>query len=296
MLYVLVAIFLWSSLGVIIRLSGMTITVLVFYAALISATITGIFVLLKKDIRKGINLKTIIPLLILAPVSLINTFTFFYAYKYTTIAKAVLTHYTAPVIVAFLAPFILKERFTFKTLIAVLIASAGLWIMLGVSPEDFYQSLRRGDKDSLGIISGLFSGFAYAMVIILIRRLAPRYHPLIMTFFQNSLITLMLLPFSRTSQDITAGLWAFMIMGIVHSTIAPALYFHGMKKVTAIKGGLLGYLEPLFSIILGIIVLKEAVGLKTIMGGALILYSGYLTVKENALSKNQAQHQEPSSR
>lgn len=280
MLSVIIAIFLWSSLGVVIRLSGMAVTVLMFYAAFISAIITGIIILSKKDLRRGISLRGVSPLFLLAPVSLVNTFTFFYAYKNTTIANAVLTHYTAPVIVAFLAPLILKERFTFKTVIAALIASAGLWIMLGVSPEEFFISLGARDKNSLGIMSGLFSGLAYAMLIILIRRFAPQYDPVVMTFFQNTLISLMLLPFSEAWADFTSGLWAFLIMGIIHSTIAPVLYFHGMKTVTATKGGLLGYLEPLFSIILGVIFLKELIGLKTLIGGMLVLFSGYLTIKK----------------
>lgn len=280
MITVTLAIFLWSSLGVVIRLSGMPVTVLMFYAAVISALTTGSMLLLKRDLIRGISLRSVAPLFVLAPVSLINTFTFFYAYKNTTIANAVLTHYTAPVIVAFLAPLILKERFTLRTIIAALIASAGLWIMLGVSPEEFYHSLLNGSKNSLGIISGLFSGLAYAMVIILIRRLAPQYHPVVMTFFQNTLIAIMLLPFSGTSADLVRGLWAFLIMGIIHSTIAPILYFYGMKTVTATKGGLLGYLEPVFSIILGVIFLDELVGIKTFIGGALVLFSGYLTIRK----------------
>lgn len=280
MITVTLAIFLWSSLGVVIRLSGMPVTVLMFYAAVISALTTGSMLLLKRDLIRGISLRSVAPLFVLAPVSLINTFTFFYAYKNTTIANAVLTHYTAPVIVAFLAPLILKERFTLRTIIAALIASAGLWIMLGVSPEEFYHSLLNGSKNSLGIISGLFSGLAYAMVIILIRRLAPQYHPVVMTFFQNTLIAIMLLPFSGTSADLVRGLRAFLIMGIIHSTIAPILYFYGMRTVTATKGGLLGYLEPVFSIMLGVIFLDELVGIKTFIGGALVLFSGYLTIRK----------------
>ncbi len=280
MLSVTLAIFLWSSLGVVIKLSGMEVTVLMFYAAAVSAITTGVMILLKKDLIKGLSLRTVAPLFILAPVSLINTFTFFYAYKNTTIANAVLTHYTAPVMVAVLAPLILKERFTFKTLIAVLIATSGLWIMLGVSPEEFYYSLAKGSKDSLGIISGLFSGLAYAMVIILIRRLAPQYNPVVMTFFQNTLISVMLLPFAKLSADLITGLWVLLIMGIVHSTVAPILYFYGMKTVTAIKGGLLGYLEPVFSIVLGMIFLNELIGLKTLIGGVFVLFSGYLTIRK----------------
>jgi len=282
--HVITAILLWSSLGVVIRLSGMDVLPLIFYAALISSILSGVIIVLL-NLRKDINCRSLFPLLILAPVSLINTFTFFYAYKHTSIANAVITHYTAPVFVAFLAPLILRERFTFNTLIAATIAMAGLWIMLGFSPKEFIDALLRKDENSLAIASGLFSGLAYAFVVIIIRALSVNHHPVVMTFVQNSLITAGLLlllsppiPFKANLEGI--NIYAVLIMGVVHSTIAPVLYFHGMKTVTAQRGALIGYLEPVFSIILGVLFLKEIIDLKAAIGGALVLLSGYMTIKK----------------
>ncbi len=285
MVHVITAIVLWSSLGVVIRLSGMDVTSLIFYAALISSLLSGALVVLL-NLKRHLSTRTILPLLLLAPVSLINTFTFFYAYKHTSIANAVITHYTAPVFVAFLAPLILRERFTFKTLVSALIAMAGLWIMLGFSPQEFIDALLRKDENSLAIASGLFSGIAYAFVVIIIRVFSANYHPVIMTFVQNGLITaglfLLLLPSMSFKMNLEGiNIYAILIMGIVHSTIAPVLYFHGMKSVTAQRGALIGYLEPVFSIILGVLFLKEIIDLKTAIGGALVLFSGYMTIKRS---------------
>jgi drug/metabolite transporter (DMT)-like permease len=68
-------------------------------------------------------------------------------------------------------------------------------------------------------------------------------------------------------------------MGIVHSTIAPVLYFRGFKAVTANRAAILGYLEPVCAILLGALFLEEGVTCKTVVGGGIILFSGYLTVK-----------------
>ncbi len=279
---VIVAIILWSSLGIVIRLSGMPVVALIFYPAFISAILTGLLLLIR-GVKGGQGLRGFyilhyLPLGVLAPVSLINTFTFFYAYKYTTIANAVITHYTAPVIVALLAPLLLKERFTLNTLIAVIVATAGLGIMLDFSVGDFLIALSKRDANTMGILSGLLSGVAYAGVIIIIKILAINYEPVIMTFFQNSLIALILLPFMDFSSEI--NILSITIMGTVHSTLAPILYFYGMKRVTASRAGLIGYLEPPFSIILGVIFLKEMIDLKTLIGGGLVLLSGYITIKK----------------
>lgn len=277
---VVIAILLWSSLGVVIRLSGMAVHVLIFYSALISAIVSG-FVIFITDIKKEIrSKKSVLPLLSIAPVSLLNTFTFFYAYKNTTIANAVITHYIAPVVVAFIAPILLKEKFTLKTVFAALVAILGLWLMLDFSPVEFLNSILRKDSSSIGILSGILSGFAYAGVVLLIRALAINHNPFIMTFFQNSIIALMLLPFLEGS-FVSVRLWPIIVMGLIHSTVAPVLYFYGMKTVTASRGALIGYLEPVSSILLGIIFLKELITLKTVVGGALVLLSGYITLKPN---------------
>ncbi len=279
MLYILISIFLWSSLGIVIKFSGMPVHVLMFFSCIISVSIIGL-ILSKKEFRKDIPKgKGILSLSALAVISLINTFSFFYAYKNTSIANAVLTHYTAPVMVAFLAPFFLKEKLTIRILSAIAIATAGLLIMLSISVSQFYNLLLAGDKNTAGIFAGLFSGFAYAILIIVIRILAQSLNPIVMIFFQNLIIALILLPFVKLPENFSSALWAFAVMGVVHSTIAPVLYFRGMRDVTANKTAILGYLEPVCAIILGIIFLKEAVDYKTIIGGAMILFSGYITIK-----------------
>jgi len=69
-------------------------------------------------------------------------------------------------------------------------------------------------------------------------------------------------------------------MGIVHSTIAPVLYYKGLQTVTANRAAVLGYLEPVCAIIFSMIFLREVPGIYSLAGGALIIFSGYLTVRD----------------
>lgn len=281
MYYILIAIFLWSSLGIVIRFSGVPIHLLIFYSSVISSLLTGIL-FLKKQYRKEFpELKSMVYFLILGPLGLINTFSFFYAYKHTSIANAVLTHYTAPIFVAFLAQMFLKERLTWKILLAVAVATAGLWVMLDVSLKQFIDLLMAGDRNTGGIIAGLLSGLAYAVLVIIMRVMSQSFHPLVMTFSQNFIVSLILLPFAGISENYIPVIWAFAVMGIVHSTIAPVLYFRGLREVTANRAAILGYLEPVCAIILGVLFLSEPVSYKIILGGSMILFSGYLTVKNS---------------
>lgn len=268
--YILSAIFLWSSLGVVVRLSGVEIHILIFYSIVVALIVQAI-ILSRKNYRKEIpEIKRLKYPMILGVFSLLNTFTYFYAFKYTTIANAVLTHYTAPIIVAFLAPVFLKEIITRRIILVILMASVGLWVMLnGFSFQEGHMA---------GIIAGLASGLAYAIIIIYLRIQSKNFHPLVLAFFSNAVIALLLAPFVREIPF--HAVWSFLIMGIVHSTIAPILYFKGLQLVEANKTAVLGYLEPVCAIILSIFFLNEHPGINSIIGGILIIFSGYLTLKK----------------
>ena len=282
---ILAAIFLWSSLPLVIRLSGLQVRELIFFSCVISSAIMGTAFLSKRHRFRLPRGRALASLIVLGPISLVNSFSFFYAYQNTSVANAVLTHYSAPVLVAFLAPVFLKERLTGRVLLAVFTASAGLWIMLGVSMGQFVDLMVAGDRNTGGILAGLLSGFAYAVLVILFRIFAQRFSPVLMAFSQNTVIAALLVPFVEVQPALSSSPWAILIMGIVHSTIAPVLYFRGMREVSANRAAILGYLEPVCAILLGAVFLGEGVNYRTIAGGGLILFSGYLTVMDYGAKK-----------
>lgn len=255
----------------IVRLSGAEVHVIMFYSALVALIIQGIILSRRKYRSEIPHIRKIWYFLIPGILSLINTFTYFYAFKHTTIANAVLTHYIAPVIVAFLAASFLNEKITREIVIAIVIASGGLWIML----NGF--SLTEGH--TAGIIAGIISGFAYAVIVVISRIYVQKFSPLALAFFSNAVIVMVLAFFVRELPLNT--LWIFLIMGIVHSTIAPLLYFKGLMDVTANRTAVLGYLEPVCAIVFSMLFLNEVAGMNSIIGGILIIFAGYLTLKSD---------------
>jgi drug/metabolite transporter (DMT)-like permease len=131
-----------------------------------------------------------------------------------------------------------------------------------------------------GIMAGLFSGLAYAIIVIFLRMHSQKFNPLILAFFSNASIAVLLAPFIREIP--LHALWSYLFMGIVHSTIAPILYFKGIQLVTANKAAVLGYLEPVCAIIFSMLFLAEVPGINSILGGMLIIFSGYLTLRGNS--------------
>jgi drug/metabolite transporter (DMT)-like permease len=128
-----------------------------------------------------------------------------------------------------------------------------------------------------GIGAGLISGVAYAVIVILGRLSAQRYRPVVLTFLANATIILLLAPFIHEFPR--RALWGILFTGVVHSTVAPVLYYRGLQTVSAGRAAVLGYFEPLCAIALGMAVLREMPGMHAWLGGMLIISSGYLTLR-----------------
>ena len=270
---ILLAIFLWSSLGIVIRLSALPVHALTFYALVIAIVTQGTVIFTKGYHREISGMAALKYPALMGGIAAVNSLTFFYAFKTTTIANAVLTHYTAPVIVAFLAVFFLKERITGTLIAAMALSSAGLLIML--------NGVAIGEGHAGGIIAGLVSGVAYAFIVILGRLYARHFRPIMLTFIVNVAIVFLIGPFVR-ELPVRGDLLTVLIMGLVHSTIAPMLYYRGLQEVSASRTAVLGYLEPVCAIIFSMLFLDEMPGLQSVFGGVLIIFSGYLTVKADA--------------
>lgn len=271
-IYILLAIFLWSSLGVVVRLSEVPVHIFLFYSLIIAVTVQSLIAWKKGYIKEITDRKKLVAPVLLGLVSLLNSLAFFYAFKTTTISNAVLTHYTAPIIVAFLAALFLREKITKMLIGAIVISSIGLWIMLdGVSLQQGHMT---------GIMSGLASGAAYAVIIILARKYAGQYRPFMLTYIVNITIVVCLAPFIREFP--MHALWSFLVMGLIHSIIAPVLYYRGLQDVSAGRAAVLGYLEPVCAILLSIVFLREMPGHSSLLGGALILFSGYMTIRSGS--------------
>jgi drug/metabolite transporter (DMT)-like permease len=203
---------------------------------------------------------------------LLNNFFYFAAFNRTSIAISVFTHYTAPLFVALLTPFLLAERFDRRLVFPLLIATSGLAAIL--APE-WHTSI--GYADLIGAFCGIASGLAYAFTVIYAKRLTVELKPLALVFGQSLFISLFLLPFviSTNIANLSLSTWVCLaVIGVTHCTLAPLLYISGLKHIKAQHAAVIGYLEPLAAVILGLFLTHESPSLSIWFGGAAILLSG----------------------
>src|SRR5205085_674768 len=103
----------------------------------------------------------------------VNQVTYFAALQYTSVARAALSHYLAPVLVALLAPWLLRERFDPRVPVATAAALGGLALLLS---EGMANAAGASD-DALGVALGLTSAVFYAALFFCAKRIAAPLSP-----------------------------------------------------------------------------------------------------------------------
>jgi drug/metabolite transporter (DMT)-like permease len=276
---IVVAMLIWSTWGMMIRWLSQPPIVVLFYTAFIASIAVPLVLKARGEFSLS-GVSAVWPLFcVLAFASIVNNLTYFYALAHTTVSNAVFTHYTAPVFVAVLAPFLIAERLQRVTLISLPLAVSGM--MLIVLAGD---GIQLGEEHKWGIIAGTASGFAYAFLIIVSRKLSQMlmHHKAVVVLLWITAAVTAPAAFIVDHHLTTRTVFLLVTGGLMHSTIAPLLYFSALRQVIAQHAAILGYIEPLAAVPLAFMFLSEFPPLIAIFGGFLILLSGYLVVRASA--------------
>lgn len=277
-LKIVAAMLIWSTWGLMIRWLGLPPVVVLFYSSFIASFTVPLALKLRGEFPHAVLSCEAWPLFAgLVVSSLTNNLTYFYSLGHTTISNAVFTHYTAPIFVAVLAPMLIQERIRKITLVSLPIAIAGMTMIVTAG-----GGLRLDGVHGPGIIAGTVSGLAYALLIMVSRRLSRELmhnRAMVILLWATAVITAP----PALSMIYTLDLRIvslLLVTGLFHSTLAPLLYFSGLRHVLAQHAAILGYIEPLAAIPLAFFFLSEQPPLIALLGGLLILVSGYLVIHE----------------
>jgi drug/metabolite transporter (DMT)-like permease len=282
-LKIVAAMLIWSTWGMMIRWLSLPPVVVLFYTAFIASIAVPLVLKARGEFALG-GVSAVWPLFgVLAFSSIVNNLTYFYALAHTTVSNAVFTHYTAPVFVAVLAPFLIAERLQRVTLISLPLAAAGMVLIVLAG-----DGIQLGDEHRWGIIAGTASGVAYAFLIIVSRKLSQRlmHHKAVVALLWITAAVTAPAAFLADHHLTTRTVLLLVTGGLAHSTIAPLLYFSALRRVMAQHAAILGYIEPLMAVPLAFIFLSEFPPPIAICGGFLILFSGYLVVCASAENRN----------
>ena len=269
---------IWSTWGLMIRWMALPPVVVLFHTSLIAGFLVPLVLKARGDFPRNLfDFGSWRLFAALVAASLTNNLTYFYALGHTTVSNAVFTHYIAPVLVAALAPLLIAERLQRVTLVSLPAAAAGMALIVLAG-----GGLSMSGADLPGIFAGAASGAAYAFVIIYSRRLSQlllHHKAIVLLLWMTVIATAPAALASDYSLSLRTASLLF-VTGILHSTVAPLMYFSALRRVMAQHAAILGYIEPLAAIPLAFLFLSERPPFLALLGGVLIILSGYLVVRE----------------
>lgn len=200
-----------------------------------------------------------------------NWILLFEAYNYTSVATGTLCYYMAPVFVVFASPFVLRERLTWRRLLLSLVALVGMVLVSDILRVGFSDI-----SELKGVFLGLGAAVLYAMVILLNKKLKD-ISAYDRTVVQLATAFVVLVPYVFLTENVTAisptplSIVLLLVVGVIHTGLAYALYFGSMDKLPAQTVALYSYIDPILAVILSALFLKEPMSIGGVIGAILIL-------------------------
>ena len=268
----ILAMVIFGTIGIFRKYIPLSSGIVAFVRGVLGVAFLLVFIKLKNIRMDKESIKKHMKILLISGAFIgLNWVLLFESYRYTSVAVATLCYYMAPIFVMIVSPFLLKEKMTAKKAVCVAVALIGMVFVSGVLDGGISDI-----SELKGILFGLGAAALYASVIMMNQKLreVPTYDKTIM---QLGTAAAVLIPYLLFTEDFSKVVLTpliiimLMIVGVVHTGIAYALYFGSMNNLKAQTVALFSYIDPIVAIILSALFLKEPMTVYSAIGAVLVL-------------------------
>lgn len=265
---------IFGTIGIFRRYIPLSSGLLACSRGLLGALSLAVFMLLrKKPLRSGFGVKKTCLLAVTGGLIGINWILLFEAYNHTTVAIATLCYYMQPTIVILLSPLVFRERLTGRKLICAIVSLAGMVLVSGLVGTAGHGGTA---GDLQGVLLGLGSAAFYASVVILNKKIQvdDAYHKTIIQLLSAAIVLVPYLVLTERGHVYEFSAFSvimILVVGLIHTGLAYALYFGSMKALNGQSIAVLSYIDPVSALILSAIVLGERMTAAGIIGAVLII-------------------------
>jgi drug/metabolite transporter (DMT)-like permease len=177
--------------------------------------------------------------------------------------------YTFPAMVATAAVVLGRERMNARRLTALVLASAGLVLVLAGAGA--------GAIDAIGAALALGAAVVYSTYILVSDGVSARVRPvllsaLVCTGAALSITASTAMLGELRPADVGAAGWGWLgCLALVSTVVAVALFFAGLRRVGPTTASILATVEPLVTVLLAFAVFGETLGPLQLLGGGFVL-------------------------
>jgi len=236
--------------------------------------IISIILIVRKE-SLGVTRKEFATLTALGLLFTASSMTLYFSFKYIAAGVASTLLFTYPIMTAVIMAVFFKEKAGTKTVLAIILSLIGVLLL--------YWSDAGGALDTTGVVLVLVSALTYAVYIIVVNRCPLEMSSFKINFYVVMYCTIGMAVFAwLTGQPLqlphNATSWFYSVwLAVVPATLSLVLMVYASKYVGATPTAILGALEPLTAVLIGIFVFNESFGIRLAVGIALILSAVIIT-------------------
>lgn len=249
------------------------------FAILILALIIGV-----KRISFRINKKELLILSSLGVLFAVSSLSLFMSFLYMPAGVASTLLFTHPIMVALIMALVFKERITSVVVFSIALAFGGVCLL--------YYSGEGIVLNTMGVILVLLSALSYALYMIVVNKSSINLPTFKVTFYALIFcwICVSLFSFSDESfaiQPLTNfnQLFYVLLLSVVTTVMSLCLMNVAVRILGSTPTSIMGALEPLTAVIIGVCVFDEVFSLNLALGIVLILLSVMLIILQKKISK-----------
>ncbi|MDF2882336.1 MAG: hypothetical protein K0R54_2893 [Clostridiaceae bacterium] len=280
-LYIILASTAFGIMPILAKLAygrGATTYTVLFLRFLFAALIL-LYIILNRKISLKLDKKQILLVIMLGLFGYSATaLCLFISYKYVSVGVATNLLYTYPAIVTLLSRFLYNEKLYGRKIVSLMMSLIGVFILIEIRNQSF---------NITGVLFAFSSAIFYSLYVLGVStEIAKKVNSYVMIFYLSviSSIIMFILGISTSSLNLKIDFYALIciiLLAFISTVIALMSFLRGVRIIGPSRAAILSTLEPIVSIILGFLILRERLSLNMIIGSALVIASVLLLVKDN---------------
>lgn len=264
---------------------GINTTTVLFYRYGLAVILLGLFMAVKRK-SFSITLKEFVILVPLGVLFALSSLTLFASFHFMDAGVASTLLFVYPVMVAIIMAIFFKERITFVTVLSILLSLSGIALL--------YRGGDGGVLDTTGVLLVMLSSLTYALYIVIVNKSSLRMSSLKLTFYVLLVGVLLITSCSffgngetRIQILTTPSMWLHAsILAVFPTIVSLLLMVVAVHEIGSTPTAVIGALEPLTAVMLGVTLFGEELTLRLSVGIMLILSAVILIILGNSISLN----------
>lgn len=203
--------------------------------------------------------------------------TLFAAYNYISVGMATMLLYTYPAIVTLFSTVIFKEKVHIKKIGCLLLSIGGIFTMIDMGSTNYNPT---------GILLGLLSSLCYSLYVLgASHKEIKAINSYVMTFYVSLLAAGAQLIYGAATKTLIFNIEfysfiAILLLAFISTVVALMAFLQGVKIIGSSNAAIFSTLEPIVSLVLGVIILNEALTVRIVIGSILIISSMVILARE----------------